>query len=153
MFGGDMDTDNKAGNKAGNKAANKTKRLNLRKSHPGLYHSIFTVAAMGIALAVNFWFSKPTFNPYGIDRHVIALVFALIGASQFVFLVLVRDLRMVRLMLAVSLSWMMFWGLSNSQQFFAGRASLQLPILFITVSILQIPLLIESPVNPFTEKK
>lgn len=130
-----------------------TVRLNLRKSHPGLYHSIFTVACMGIALAVNFWFSKPTFNPYGIDRHVISLIFALIGGFQMVFLVLVRDLRMVRFMLAVSLSWMFFWGLSNSQQFFNGRASLQLPILFITVAIMQIPLLVESPVNPFTEKK
>lgn len=130
-----------------------TKRLNLRKSHPGLYHSIFTVASMGVALAINFWFSNPTFNPYGIDKNIIGTIFALIGISQFVFLVMVRDLRMVRLMLAVSLSWMMFWGLSNTQQFFAGRSSAQLPILFITVAIMQIPLLIEAPVNPFTRKK
>lgn len=129
------------------------RRVNLRKSHPGLYRSIFTVGCMGVALALNFWFSSPTFNPYGLDKNIVGLLFALLGTTQLVFLVVFRDLRMVRIMLAVSLGWMMFWGLSNTQQYFAGKSSLQLPILFITISILQVPLLIESPVNPFTEKK
>lgn len=128
-------------------------QVNLRKSHPGLFHSILTVACMGVALAFNFWIFTPTFNPYGIDKNIIGIVFAVIGLGQLVFLIVVRDLRMVRIMLAVSISWMMSWGLSNTQQVFLGKASFQLPILFIVVSILQVPLLIESPVNPFTEKK
>lgn len=128
-------------------------RVNLRKSHPGLYHSILTVGCMGVALACNFWFTRPTFNPYGIDKNIIGTVFAVIGLSQIVFLVVARDLRMVRLTLAISVGWMLFWGLSNTQQFFAGKSSLQLPILFLVISALQFPLLVESPVNPFTEKQ
>jgi hypothetical protein len=108
---------------------------------------------MGLSLAVNFWFSKPTFNPYGWPKELIGTIFFVLGASQIVFLNVFRDLRMVRIALAVSISFMFFWGASNAQQFFAGKASLQLPILFITVSLLQIPLLLESPVNPMTEKK
>jgi hypothetical protein len=128
-------------------------QVNLRKSHPGLFHSILTVGCMGIAMALNFLLYRPTFNPYGVDKSIIGLVFAAIGLGQLVFLIGVRDLRLVRIMLAISISWMMFWGLSNTLQFFAGNASLQLPIMFVVVSILQVPLLLESPVNPFTEKK
>lgn len=108
---------------------------------------------MCVALALNFWFTNPTFNPYGVDKNIIGFVFAAIGVAQMMFLAVFRDLRMVRMMLAVSLGWFMFWGLSNTQQFFAGKSSLQLPILFVVVSALQVPLLTESPVNPFTEKK
>lgn len=128
-------------------------QVNLRKSHPGLFRSILTVAYMGLGLGLNFWFTTPTFNPYGVDKFIIGTIFALLGLSQILFLLIFRDLRKVRITLAVSISWMMFWGLSNSQQSFAGNASFQLPVLFITISILQIPLLIESPVNPITEKK
>lgn len=127
-------------------------RINLRKSHPGLHHSILTAGIMAIALAVNFWTSTPAFTPYEMSGTLLGAIFAAIGTGQLVFLVVVRSLKMVRVMLTVSLTWLMFWGLSNTQQFFAGDASLQLPILYVAVSILQVPLLIESPVNPFTEK-
>jgi hypothetical protein len=128
-------------------------RVRIRKSHPALYRALMVLGFMGLSLAVNFWFSKPTFNPYGWPKELIGTIFFVLGASQIVFLNVFRDLRMVRIALAVSISFMFFWGASNAQQFFAGKASLQLPILFITVSLLQIPLLLESPVNPMTEKK
>ena len=112
-----------------------------------------TIGIMGIALALNFWFSTPTFNPYGISKNVIGVVFFILGITQIVFLNVLHDLRIVRITLATSVSWMFFWGVSNAQQFFAGNASLQLPILYVTLSIMQIPLLLESPVNPMTEKK
>lgn len=128
-------------------------RLNLRKSHPALYRSILTVGCMSVVLALNFWFSRPAFNPYGLSRDLVGLVFAVLGVNQLVFLILFRSLRLTRIVLAVSLGWMMFWGLSNTQQSFAGKASFQLPILFVAISILQLPLLLESPVNPFTRRK
>lgn len=128
-------------------------QVNVRKTHPGLYHSITTLAVMNVALAVNFWFSNPTFNPYGISKNIIGVVFCLLGVSQLIFLNVFRDLRMVRILLAASISFMFFWGLSNSQQFFNGKASLQLPILYLAISILQIPLLVEPPVNPMTQRE
>lgn len=134
-------------------AENFVRKVIIRKSHPALYRAIMTFACMSFALAVNFWFSRPTFNPYGIPKEYIGVVFAMIGTSLIIFLNFFRDLRLVRITLAVSVSFMFFWGLSNAQQFFAGNASLQLPILYVAMSLLQIPLLIEPPVNPMTEKK
>ena len=127
--------------------------IKIRKTHPGLYLALMVLGLMGVGLALNFWFSRPTFNPYGLSKNIVGVVFFVLGFSQIVFLNILRDLRMVRLNLAISISWMFFWGVSNAEQFFAGKSSLQLPILYVTMSILQIPLLIESPVNPMTEKR
>jgi hypothetical protein len=128
-------------------------RVKIRNTHPGLYHSIMTLSIMSVALAVNFWTSNPTFNPYDIPKNLIGVVFLLLGVSQLVFLNLFRDLRKVRLGLAVSLGFMLCWGIVNTQQFFAGNASLQLPILYVAVAALHVPLLVESPVNPMTRKE
>jgi hypothetical protein len=129
------------------------RRLNIRKKHPTLYHSIMTLGVMSIALAINFWTSNPTFNPYNIPKNFVGTVFAVLGVGQFVFTSVLRDLRAVRLTLTASVFWMLFWGASNLEQSFAGKASYQLPILYIALAVLQIPLLIESPVNLTTEKK
>lgn len=129
-----------------------TGRLNIRKTHPALWRSIMIVCLTSIALAANFWGSNPTFNPYEIPKNIIGLVFFVLGASQLIFLNVVHSLRMVRIGLATSIFWMLFWGASNTQQFFAGNASLQLPILYLALAALQMPLLTESPVNPMTRR-
>lgn len=134
-------------------SADAVRTVNIRKSHPALYRAIMTFACMAVALAFNFWFSRPTFNPYGVPKEYIGIIFAVLGSSLLVFLNVFHNLRIVRLALAASVSFTFFWGLSNAQQFFAGNASLQLPILYVAISIWQIPLLIEPPVNPMTEKK
>lgn len=112
-----------------------------------------TVGVMGVALALNFWTSTPTFNPYDIPKNLIGLVFFIIGISQILFLTVFRDLRLVRIALAISIGFMGWWGASNLQQFFAGESSAQLPILYLAIMALQYPLLVEAPVNPMTEKK
>jgi len=134
-------------------SATDVQRMQIRKSHPALYRTLMALGLMSIALAGNFWFSKPAFNPYGIPKELIGVVFFLIGLSLIVFLNLFHDLRWVRLTLAFSIGFMCFWGISNTQQFFAGNTSLQLPILYVALSIMQIPLLIESPINTMTEKR
>jgi hypothetical protein len=131
----------------------KHSRVNIRKTHPALYHSIMTLSLMSVGLAANFWTSNPTFNPYGLSKDIVGLVFFVLGFSHLVFLNIFRDLRVVRIVLATSISWTCFWGASNTLQSFAGKASFQLPILYLALAILQVPLLIEAPVNPMTEKK
>lgn len=131
----------------------KHERVKIRDTHPALYRSIMILAIMSTALAINFWGSNPTFNPYGIPKNVIGAVFFLLGTSQLFFLNVRHNLRMVRLMLAISLTFIIFWGVSNMQQFFAGNASLQLPILYLAVAAMHVPLLTEAPVNPMTRKK
>lgn len=127
-------------------------KVRIRNTHPALYRSIMTLSLMSVALAANFWTSNPTFNPYGIPKNLIGAVFFLLGASQLVFLNVLHDLSKVRLILAASLSFFLFWGLSNTQQSFAGKASFQLPILLISIAAFHLPLLIESPINPTTRR-
>lgn len=129
------------------------RRVNVRKTHPTLYHAIMTLSIASVALAVNFWTTNPTFNPFGIPKNLVGCVFFLFGVTQIVFLNVFRDLRLVRISLACSIGWNFIWGLANTQQWFNGNASLQLPILYVALSIVRIPLILEPPVNPMTEKE
>lgn len=133
--------------------ANTVHQVIIRKSHPALYRSIMAVGVMGVLLGFNFWFYVPTFTPYGLSNVLIGCIFFLLGTSQLVFLNVFHRLTYVRSTLAVSIFFMLFWGLSNTQQVFAGNASFQLPILYLILAALQAPWLIESPINPMTEKR
>lgn len=112
-----------------------------------------TLSIMSVGLAVNFWTSNPTFSPFDIPKNLIGGIFFLLGISQLVYLNVFHNLPRVRLLLAVSLSFFFFWGLSNTIQAFAGNASFQLPILYVFLAFLHIPLLIEPPVNPMTRRE
>lgn len=127
--------------------------LKIRKSNPGLYHSMMVFGVMDITLGLNFFFSTPTFDPYGIPKIVPAMVFTILGVGQLLSLNAFHNLKMARIITAISLGFMFFWGLGNTQQFFDGKASLQLPILYVSLSILQVLSLIESPVNRMTERE
>lgn len=131
----------------------KHEKVRIRKTHPALYRAIMTLSIMSMGLAVNFWTSNPTFSPFDIPKDIIGGVFCALGLSQIIFLNAFHNLRMVRIGLAVSLSFMFFWGLSNAQQSLAGKASYQLPIIYVSLAVLHIPLLIEPPVNPMTRRE
>lgn len=112
-----------------------------------------TFGLVQVALAANFWLGPdPTFDPYGIPADIAGIVFFTLGASLLLFLNVFRDLRKVRLVLAISIGVGFFWGIANTQQGLAGKASFQLPILFVGLCVAQIPWLIEAPVNPMTER-
>lgn len=128
-------------------------RVDLRKSHPLLFHLSMAIAVGSLVLALNFWFFAPAFDPYGVPKAAVGVVFAIIGTALLTFMTLYRDLRLVRFSQASSTLWMLFWGCINTKQFFDGNASLQLPLVFFTLAAMQIAMLIESPVNPMTEKK
>lgn len=130
-----------------------TKHVSIRKTHPNLYLSLMIVAIMSIGLSLNFYFYTPTFNPYGINKEVVGAIFLILGFSQLIFLNLYHNLKLVRLVLAISISFMLFWGVSNTQQAFAGKASFQLPVLYIGLALIQLPLLVEPSTNPMTSSK
>lgn len=137
----------------GNPLSESVRRIKIRNTHPALYRALMVLSSMKVLLAFNFWLFTPTFNPYGVSKDLIGVIFFLLGFSQIVFLNIFHDLRMARRVLASSVSFMFLWGASNAQQSFAGNASFQLPLLYVAISIMQIPLLIEAPVNPMTEKE
>lgn len=128
-------------------------RVNIRRRHPSLYLSIMVLAIMSVSLAVNFWTSTPTFTPFNVNNNLVGIVFFVLGVGQLVFLNLVRNLTMVRLGSAFSIFFMVAWGLGNAQQSIEGKASFQLPIVYIALAALHYLLLQEPPVNPITGTK
>lgn len=127
-----------------------TRGPDLRKTHPFLYWAISRFAMLCVGLAVSYWFGPPpTFNPYDINRDLVASLFALYGVWQIVFLT-TRHLLMVRIGLAFAALLMGGWGIANTFQAFAGKASFTLPLVFVTIAGLHLRALTEAPVNPFT---
>lgn len=132
-------------------------RVNLRKSHPGLYRLIRIIGIGCLAWGANFWglgfIPPPTFNPYGVDKNIVGTVFSIIGIALLVFLIFVHNLWWLRVSVFIALVWLISWGITNTQQFLDGKASLQLPIAYVIIGFLCRPMLTESPVNPFTEEQ
>lgn len=127
--------------------------MNLRLTHPTLYHSITMFAVVSVGLAVSYWFGPPpTFNPYDINRDLVASLFFLYGVWQFIFLN-VHRLRMVRLGLAFAFVLWGAWGWANTIQVFAGKASWAFPIAFGGIAGAHLIWLTESPVNPMTQRE
>lgn len=130
-----------------------TRKVDIRKSHPSLYITIMIIAFICIGEGVNFLYSTPTFKPYGISGDLIGSIFLAIGLSKIVFLNLYRNLLLVRLTASLSSGFLLFWGITNTQQSFLGKASFQLPIFIIGLALVQLRLVLEPSVNPITMKK
>lgn len=127
-------------------------RVNIRKTHPFLYSVIFACAVLCVGLAVSYWFGPPpTFNPYNINRDLVAGLFFLYGVWQIIFLA-THHLFMVRIGLAFASLLMAGWGIANTFQVFAGKASFTLPLVFGTIAWLHLRAMTEAPVNPFTQR-
>lgn len=128
------------------------KKVNLRLTNPDMYKSVMLFVIFCISMTLNYWFSKPTFNPYGIQRPWIGLTFLIIGMALILLLNVFRNLKLVRITLAVAGGLLIFWGISNTQQSFAGKASFAFPILLFYVASIILKDLLQSPVNPMTRK-
>lgn len=110
------------------------------------------MALMQIALAFNFILTTPPFNPLGWAKEIVGVVFLFIGISKIVFLNHIRYLILVRFAMATSFAWTLYWGTGASFTFFdGGRTSLQLPILYWGVSVLEFILMFEPSKNPLAE--
>lgn len=122
--------------------------VNLRKTRRGLYRSITSVAVVEVLLAVNYWWYTPTFNPYGIDKSIVAIGFGVLGLGQLVFLNFWHNLPKLRFAQMLSTGFTFAWGIGNTQQVFDGRASWALPVLLGGFCVWQILNMIEPPANP-----
>lgn len=127
--------------------------VNIRLSHPNLYKGIVTFAVIHVALALNFFFANPTFNPYGFDKNIVGAIFLILGVSKIIFLVIYRSLQAVRFVMAADIAFMVFWGVGSSITFFTGQTSLQLFVLYLGMSVSELFLLLEPPANPVAGRK
>jgi hypothetical protein len=127
--------------------------VNLRRTHPNLYRTVMTFAVMSVVLGLNFWILSPTFLIYDLPNVLWGTIFLVLGFAKIVFLNIWRRLRAVRAVMAFAIAYFLFLGAGTSQPFFEGSGSLQLPILYLGCAALQIPLLIEPFVNPWTARR
>lgn len=127
-----------------------TRGANIFVTHRSLYLQLMLVAVASVALGLNYFLTTPTFKPYDIPSSTIGIVFLITGVGYIVFLNLFRNLKIVRIVMAISAGYYMFWGITNSQQFFLGKASLAFPVIFILVAGLQFVLMLEPSINPMT---
>jgi hypothetical protein len=126
--------------------------INLRNTHPGLYRATMVAATASILLGLNFFFLTPTFQVYEASYTIWASVFLGLGVFKIVFLNARRNLKLVRLFMALSVSFLLFFGIGTMQPWIEGEGSLQLPILYLALALLQLPLLLEPFINPWTAR-
>lgn len=122
--------------------------INLFKTHRNLYIALMVLAVMSVALGINFWLTTPTFQQLDIPKNFIGSMFLLLGVAQVIFLNIYQNLKLVRVTTAISAGFMLFWGAALTQTFFSGKTSLQLPIIYVALAILQLALLVEPSINP-----
>lgn len=127
-------------------------RVNIRLSHPNLYRSIMTFSLIYVGLGINFLLTMPTFNPYQIPYDLIGLIFLTLGVLKIVLVNFIRDLVWLRRVMAAEIMVSLWWGIGASITYFRGQTSLQLPILYAGLSILEVFLLLEPFVNPMTKE-
>lgn len=126
--------------------------VNINQTHPNMFRSVLTFGLINCALGLNFIFTKPTFNPYEIDKGIIGAIFLALGISKIIFLLLYRNLKAVRFVMFLEIVFMIFWGIGTSITFFQGKTSLQLFVLYAGLAAIETFLLLEPAVNPVTKK-
>lgn len=125
----------------------------LRDAHPNLYKAIMVYGLLMIALGLNFALLTPAFDPLGLSKYIFAGLFLAIGIAKLVVLNLFRHPQWVRVVVAINVSILFFFGGLLVAAFFQlGQTSLQLPITYFGLALIEMPLLYEPWLNPVTEK-
>lgn len=126
--------------------------INVRRTHPNLYWLLMVLSVTGIALGLNFIVLQPTFHIFAAPNAVWGGIFLATSIARLIALNVYRRLRWVRATMFFSAAYMAFLAVGTGQPFVEGTGSLQLPIIYAGMALLQVPLLWEPFVNPETAK-
>lgn len=134
--------------------ANNYNAVNVRLSHPALYQGALTFAFMFVLLGLNFLFLRLPFNGYDLPKTYIGTAFLVLGLPNIAFLTVLRNLKAVRIVMALQIGWTIIWASSTIVTVFDGsRTTFQLAILYGTLAFLEGYLLLEPFRNETTERK
>lgn len=126
--------------------------IDIRKTHPNLYWLVMTLAVMQVALAFNFFILQPTFQIWGLPNFLWGSIFLVIGVGKIAALNFYRRVRLVRGLMIFAVAYMGFLAIGTGQPWLQGNGSLQLPLLYGALCLLQIPLIREPFINLVTAK-
>lgn len=127
--------------------------IDIRKTHPNLYLMVMTLALTDVLLAANFYLLKPAFEVYHLSNWVWGAVFLALGISKFWFLNIHRSLRAVRMVMAFAFSFIIFFAVGTCEPWLDGAGSLQLPIMYLGMALIQVPMLLEPFIQPWTARR
>lgn len=136
--------------------------INIRKTHPTLYRLVMSIALIQIALGLNFLVGKdvlsltsfqPAFFVWDMPNWLWAAFFLAIGVSKIVFLNFYRSLRLTRATMAFAVAYLLFFAVGTMQPAIEGKGSLQLPVLYAGIVALNVWLLLEPFINPWTARR
>lgn len=127
-------------------------KVKLRLTHPNKYRGLTTHAAIILALGVNFLILTPAFNPLDIPKMATGYVFVAVAVAKLITLNVGGV--MWRLTSAISITLMFAWGTLQIAAFYQLKmTSLQSPILYFGLAIVEIWILIEPYTNPVTQRQ
>lgn len=127
--------------------------IDIRKTHPNFYWLVMTLATIAVLLGLNFIINQPTFLIHNAPNTLWGGIFLALGSGEIIFMNFYRRLRLVRACIAFGFTYTMVLAWGTTQPFFDGVGSLQLPILYAGLSVVQIPLMLEPVVNPLTRRE
>jgi len=127
--------------------------LDVRKTHPNLWRVVMAFAVINVLLGLNFMLLHPAFLIYHQSNYLWGLIFLILGMSKITFLNFYRNLRLVRLTMGCEVAFMTSLALGATEPVFTSSASLQLPILYLGLAALELPLMLEPFINPWTARR
>lgn len=127
--------------------------IKVRLTHPSLYRILMLYVVTFLALAANFTFIKTTFLVYGQSNRVWAACFLVLACSLFCSTNIIHSLRLMRFTMVMIAVYLMFFTIGASEPYLNGVGSLQLPILYLTVSGHMFLLVYEPFINPWSAKR
>lgn len=123
--------------------------VRLGRTHRNLYLAYTGYAILDLALGLNFLFLHPVFDPLGIPKMPVGVIFVALGVAKLILLNLWRNMDVLRAVTAANLAALFFWcGALTLSYFQLHQTSLQLPITYLALGIIGLPLLAEPFVNP-----
>jgi hypothetical protein len=112
-----------------------------------------THAVVTFALGLNFLFLTPAFNPLGVPKMPTGVVFVAIAVAKLITLNMQGPLWRLRAATATSVALMFSYGVLQVAAFFQlGQTSLQSPILYFGLALVEFWLLSEPFTNPVTQR-
>ena len=127
--------------------------VDLRKTNPNLWRAVLGFAIINISLGFNFLIFHPVFLLWHQSNYLWSAIFLTLGTSKIVFLILKRNLSMVRLTMGAEIGYMMFLAIGATEPVLTNSASMQLPILYVGLAFLELPWLLEPFINPWTARR
>lgn len=126
--------------------------MSLADRHPNLALLITTIAVLDLLLGLNFLFLNPTFLIWHAPNWIWGSTFLILGTGKLFSLYVLNNQWAVKVFVLLNILYASCLAAGTSEPFLDGAGSLQLPIFYLGLAVIQVPTLVEPFLNPATAK-